>query len=313
METVHRLDGCRPEPLGSYLKGLGVLRLVGEQADPGATAWWQGEGMVLSTALGPEELEDFFLDDYCPTPLVAPWNGGSGFSPKDKEALQAVGLLRGTSADRFAPLSPPPWWRPKHCAARHEQGLVEKRMSSRCAGGSCRTPRWLGWTRPSCSRRANPGSPLCWGVAGNDGRLDFSANFMHRLADVLGLRTGRHCPIEARLAPVARRRHVRRSAGGGLSRPRLVSSTRGPLAAPILRPLGRRPAWSTVGLRADARGGASLRRSVSPAPRGRHRGEGRHALHDGLVGPLGYASSAALEKSLWELWAPLWTRPFEHR
>jgi CRISPR-associated protein Csx17 len=32
----HVLGGCRPVPLASYLKALGVLRLVSEQADPNA-------------------------------------------------------------------------------------------------------------------------------------------------------------------------------------------------------------------------------------------------------------------------------------
>jgi CRISPR-associated protein Csx17 len=33
--TVHTCPGLRPEPLGSYLAGLGLIRLIGEQADPG--------------------------------------------------------------------------------------------------------------------------------------------------------------------------------------------------------------------------------------------------------------------------------------
>ena len=32
---VHKLEGCRPQPLAGYLKALGVLRLVSEQADQG--------------------------------------------------------------------------------------------------------------------------------------------------------------------------------------------------------------------------------------------------------------------------------------
>src|SRR5690554_4725912 len=41
------LDGCRPTPLASYLKAIGVLRLVGEQADPGVRGRWTDAGFGL--------------------------------------------------------------------------------------------------------------------------------------------------------------------------------------------------------------------------------------------------------------------------
>jgi CRISPR-associated protein Csx17 len=80
------LPGCSPTPLASYLKALGVFRLVTEQADPSARGFWKNEAFVLSTKLTKEELADFFLTRYAPTPLVDPWNGGSGFLKDDKAA-----------------------------------------------------------------------------------------------------------------------------------------------------------------------------------------------------------------------------------
>lgn len=79
--TYHEipLTGCRPGPLLSYLKSLGVLRLVSEQADPTARGWWKNGHFWLSTRLDEDQLVEFFLNDYKPTPIVAPWNGGSGF------------------------------------------------------------------------------------------------------------------------------------------------------------------------------------------------------------------------------------------
>ena len=79
MIHVHRLDGCAPAPLAHYLKALGILRLVAEQADRGARGWWDGDRFRLATKLSGGELDTFFLDDYRPTPLVSPWNKGSGF------------------------------------------------------------------------------------------------------------------------------------------------------------------------------------------------------------------------------------------
>ncbi len=37
---VHRLGGCAPTPLANYLKALGILRVVAEQADAEARGWW---------------------------------------------------------------------------------------------------------------------------------------------------------------------------------------------------------------------------------------------------------------------------------
>jgi CRISPR-associated protein Csx17 len=51
MATKHVLAGLRPKPLASYLAGLGLIRLLGEQADPHATAAWGGDGLVITTSV----------------------------------------------------------------------------------------------------------------------------------------------------------------------------------------------------------------------------------------------------------------------
>ena len=85
------LAGCRPEPLAGYLKALAVLRLVSEQKDPAARGCWRENIFVLDSVLEEQKLVDFLLDEYAPTPLVAPWNGGSGFYPGDSDsALRAI-------------------------------------------------------------------------------------------------------------------------------------------------------------------------------------------------------------------------------
>jgi len=76
---VHTLGGCAPTPLAHYLKALGILRLVADQADSQARGWWEGERFRLATVLDRDALEAFFLRQYQPTPLVSPWNKGSGF------------------------------------------------------------------------------------------------------------------------------------------------------------------------------------------------------------------------------------------
>ena len=94
MTTGERLtlDGCAPTPLASYLKALGVLRLLssgasnvtGEPADPGVRGWWEGERFHLRTRLGREGVAEFFLHGYAPSPVIAPWNGRAGFLEGDR-------------------------------------------------------------------------------------------------------------------------------------------------------------------------------------------------------------------------------------
>lgn len=87
---VHRLDGCRPTPLAHYLKALGVLRLISEQADPGARGWWTEDVFHLATKLDKSELKAFFLERYSPSPILSPWLKGSGFYQADDAGLSPI-------------------------------------------------------------------------------------------------------------------------------------------------------------------------------------------------------------------------------
>jgi CRISPR-associated protein Csx17 len=96
----HKLAGCAPRPLANYLKGLAILRLVGEQADQSARGWWEGEQFHLLTTLSEDELQSFFLETYQPTPLLSPWNKGCGFFKQDDPGMAP---LEQSVASRFQP------------------------------------------------------------------------------------------------------------------------------------------------------------------------------------------------------------------
>jgi len=87
---VHRLDGCRPTPLAHYLKALGVLRLISEQADPDARGWWTEDVFHLATKLDKNELTAFFLERYSPSSILSPWLKGSGFYQADDAGLSPI-------------------------------------------------------------------------------------------------------------------------------------------------------------------------------------------------------------------------------
>ncbi len=103
------LAGCAPIPLASYLKALGVFRIVAEQKDKNARGCWRDETFVLDTALTEKGLVCFFLHEYRPSPIISPWNGRAGFLEGEDEedstrsGAELVRALRETTAPRFAP------------------------------------------------------------------------------------------------------------------------------------------------------------------------------------------------------------------
>lgn len=190
METVNRirLAGCRPEPLSCYLKGLGVLRILGTQLD-GTTvrACWVSDEFCLEAPLNAEQLVDFFLDHYRPTPVIAPWNGGGGFWDQ-RAAGTALRQMEQSTDPRLAA------YRAAIRAARRAAaslGITDAPKDD----SKARLLRVLRATLPDEAldwldavvvlTADKPQFAPILGTGGNDGNLDFSSNFMQRLADVM--------------------------------------------------------------------------------------------------------------------------------
>jgi len=96
----HILDGCAPAPLASYLKALGVFRVVAEQADSDARCFWRDERFALSTRLTLDELVRFLADSYEPSPIISPWNGRAGFLEGDEEDADSKSSRQGAEIVR---------------------------------------------------------------------------------------------------------------------------------------------------------------------------------------------------------------------
>lgn len=180
------LTGCRPEPLASYLKALGVFRLVAEQKDQNATGYWRGEHFVLRSSLDANSLVAFFENEWRPTPVVAPWNGGSGFYPKDsKDALVKLRseasprvVLFKKAIDIAASVVEARGWQERPEAGEKAWLLTEMRA---------RLPdEALPWLDAAVVLgEEKPRYPPLLGTGGNDGRLDFSNNYMQRVVACL--------------------------------------------------------------------------------------------------------------------------------
>lgn len=303
----HACPGLRPEPLASYLAGLGLIRVLGEQADPEATAAWSPDGLVIGTAV--PDLAAWLAERYVPTPVLSPWNSGSGFGLKDKEPLRALEAVLTHPSPRLASLREAiPVARGIVTTARArgwitdgtsggDKGRVVLEFRNRCSDAL------LPWIDAAVVL-AGPDTffPPLLGTGGNDGRLDFSTNFHQRLLDVIGMSDkdrARSLAMardlldgteEEPLAGAAIGQFDPAGAGG-------PGSSRFGAAESLVNP------WGYVLFVEGA-----LLFAASATRRNQH-AAGRAAMPFTVSGsPDGSASGAASEESRGEVWAPLWSR-----
>lgn len=224
MIREHPLPGCTPTPLASYLKALAVLRLVAEAGSDGggdldATGFWRDDVFVLRTRLTKEELHAFFLDRYRPTPLIAPWNGGSGFyfqegKLKEKDLVTGRKLKTGirdqeTEATRtvaaIAQCTSPRFADYRDAIAIAQRVVADFKIVEAPENTSTNNQkdRFIQAFRNLASDHClsamdsavviagdETSFPPLLGTGGNDGNLDFTNNFMQRLLEVIDVSAG---------------------------------------------------------------------------------------------------------------------------
>ena len=226
MIFVHQIDGCAPAPLAHYLKALGIIRLVAEQADSDARGWWDGDHFRLATKMDHTELEEFFLRRYQPTALISPWNKGSGFYTNKP----VLGSIESSSAPRFSHIREAIKTSRLHMekllqadrTIRSIKAETKKRGMSRADKKKLRDnaeyksrlrsaenefsrlkddlipslrSKWRGGHREWLDAAIiltddGPEYPVLLGTGGNDGRLDFTLNFMEMLNRVFYIKDG---------------------------------------------------------------------------------------------------------------------------
>ncbi len=182
------LAGCAPVPLAGYLKAIAALRLIAEQADPGIRGAWRGDRFVLQTTMSESDLARFFVESYRPTPVVAPWNSGSGFWPKDNR--EGIDALAASQQPRLAEYraaietSRDLVRQTGGTEAPKEQRKAEMVLAlrGRLAEQAC---QWLDGALALTADGLR--YPPMLGTGGNDGRLDFSNNFMQRVFAVTAM------------------------------------------------------------------------------------------------------------------------------
>ena len=204
------LEGCRATPLAAYLKALGILRLLSSNY-PETRGFWKEDQFVLRSSINRTELIDFFLRRYEPTPVLAPWNGGSGFyfqerksderDPATGKKIKLGDFDQETSATKIV----------EAIHASNSQRLSSFRQAIALGKESVQKAGLI--TSPdgkqkdefilslraewpdhliqgldsglSITAKKTEFPPLV-GTGWNDGNMDFTSNFMQRLIDVLG-------------------------------------------------------------------------------------------------------------------------------
>jgi CRISPR-associated protein Csx17 len=305
------LEGCTPDTLMSYLKALGILRLVSEQTEPAARAEWRTGAFILTSKLDADALTAFLLESYVPTPIVAPWAGGSGFFAGDKGSKLTVQAIAKSTGPRLAAY----------------RDVIDRVQAILQAEGIKRKPTleqkprllqlyraqlpdgFIGWMDAVLVlRQEGQAFPPLLGTGGNDGRLDFTQNFMQRLLD-LGLAT----------APGPRVSDWLKNALFGTAISGLKSdavgqfnpgSAGGPNATQGLEGDSRLNPWNFVLMIEGALllAGSVTRRLSADAAYGTDKAVFPFTVD---VSPVGYSSQADADStsSRGETWMPLWTRP----
>ncbi len=182
------LRGCTATPFGSYLKAVGVLRIVSRQADGEARGQWDGDVFKLETSVTEDQLVDFYLNRYQPTPILAPWNGGSGFYPKDNK--QGIDAIANSTDSRFDTYRrdietcrnfPEVLQGKSECDEDARRGAILRRCRNALSDEAV---EWLDAALGIAADGSRSFAPVL-GTGGNEGRLDYTNNFMSRLASLL--------------------------------------------------------------------------------------------------------------------------------
>lgn len=290
------LDGCRSRPLAGYLKSLGLARVLSRQLDSDVRVRWRRDTFEVASDLDADGLRAFWLDRYAPAPVLSPWNGGSGFYPRGNTAAVAnLSAIERSDDPRLGP------YRQLIALTRSLLSSDEK-PDTASKQRLVRTLRrtWpddaIEWLDASIVQAGDVlAYPPVLGSGGNDGRFDFSSNYMAAIAATV-LDSRKAAPLlDAALF----------AADAAIARTTLAHFERddSPVKAPVPDAPSLGNPWDLV---LAIEGAIALTPTAARRLGGSHRGS--------LVAPFtarptaaGYGSAVDGESGRAELWFPLWS------
>jgi len=300
--TKHVLSGIRPEPLASYLVGLGVIRVVAEQADDELCAWWDDAGMVVETTV--DDLAAWLAETFVPTPVLRAWNEDDGFGLTDGPPSAELAQLLAIPSSRLDPYRAA--LAVANEAAARFRGSWSKENVIREFRNRCpeQMVAWIDAAAVLVGGKAE--HPPLLGTGGSDGNFDFADNLHQHLATILA-------PGEAattrRLALIRDVLHGTQiealtAATAGQFDPGAVGTRNGSpfgKARPLVNP------WTFVLMIEGA-----MLFAATLARRSIHNVAGRAAIPFTVAQSPEGSPSGADEDSRGEVWVPLWRRPLTY-
>ena len=173
------IAGVRADSLGTYLMGLGIIRLVSTQVDPTARARWGADGsFVLTSSLDRDALVMFFADTYVPSPVMSPWNKDGGFltgnrwvpfmalsTPRVDAYKLAVETARGVIKALGVTVE----------TVNEQKSALVQRLRAELPEEA------LSWIDTVLVAYDKPAYAAMLGAGGCDGRIDIAINFAERV------------------------------------------------------------------------------------------------------------------------------------
>ncbi|MDQ7821224.1 MAG: type I-U CRISPR-associated protein Csx17 [Candidatus Eremiobacteraeota bacterium] len=193
MMTVD-LPGCKLEPFSSFFKSLGIFRILSEQVSDQIRGYWK-EGIFRLEMSQNINIIDFFIDKYKPSPILSPWNMGSGFYPYDakgvpgnRECVKSLNQISNSADPRvreycetIEDIRRLPGFNEKLKCSGDKDKAYKSRLIQQCRNSLGENfLKWLD-TAVIIDSSGELSFPPVMGSGGNDGNSEFSSLFMQMI------------------------------------------------------------------------------------------------------------------------------------
>ncbi len=213
MIQEYRLGGVGVQPLGNYLAGLGLLRLVNRTIDPQAKAFWRAGEFWLQTKIPQEDLVVQLVDSYTALHIINPWNKAAGISI-DGTVATFTGLfadLQVSDCRRLegltALLKDVLWVVGTHPIVKN---ATDKPIQVAVLKSQITDPDWREWCESAIVEVQETDKkgkvteklkyPALLGTGGNVGPTDLAVNYYDALKIVFDLATVEGTPVKQAIA-----------------------------------------------------------------------------------------------------------------
>ncbi len=208
---TYRLAGIGDRPMGSYLAGLGLMRIIERHVDPKAEFYWQGLDFYIDTNVPESELVPRILADYEAIVAFNPWNKASGVEVNKKTGelsyVGAIAQINNSKSSRTAAIQEllPEFWKlidkfkVNETTFSYPEGAAKLAFIEQCRN-RITLPEWREWAdaaiilmeeidkKGKVSLKAK--YPALLGSGGNVGAVDIAENYYSSVCLLFHLQTG---------------------------------------------------------------------------------------------------------------------------